>query len=119
MKHISKEIALESCPIHNCKPYVLGPGLTPDISPFTVDGALWKSNPSYVLSRCYPDALLFPSSGFTVFCPKCAKNNPFGEKHNKFGYGFCSQYKLNAAKRNWNNACIRYYARAVKEDLKI
>ena len=116
MKHAKKDIELESCPIHGCKPQCIGPNLELPESIKHLE-SLYFRNPAYVLHREFPDALLFEHD-YTVFCPECAKKNPFGKKHNKFGYGFCSQYKLADAKKNWNKACIRYYARIVKEDLK-
>jgi hypothetical protein len=110
-----KDIELEKCPIHGCKPEFIGPNLELPESIKHLEN-LYSHCPSYVLHREFPDALLFEHN-YTVFCPVCAKKNPFGKKHNKFGYGFCSQYKLNEAKRNWNSACRRYYKHAIKNVL--
>ena len=116
-----KEIALDNCPIHNCQPLAYAKDIELpadyDISPFYRDGRMWQENKWYVMQRIFPDAMIF-DIGYTIFCPECAKKNPFPGKHNKFGYGFTSQFNLNAAKRNWNSACMRYYKHAIKDDLK-
>lgn len=112
-----KDILLESCPMHGCQPMLYGKNIELDIRSIAPElYRAWQYCKSYVLHRIFPDALLF-ESGYTVFCPECAKKNPFNERHNKFGYGFCSQYSLNEAKRNWNNACKRFYKSQVKRDL--
>lgn len=71
-----------------------------------------KDDLFWVLDRIFPEACLF-STQYTVFCPKCAKQNPTLGKHNKFGSGFTSQYNIKAAMHNWNKACIRYAKRAI------
>ena len=118
----TKEIILDNCPIHCCQPFTYAKDIDLpddyDISPFTRDGRMWQNDRWYVMQRIFPDAMIF-DIGYTVFCPECAKKNPFPGKHNKFGYGFTSQFSLNAAKRNWNSACMRYYKHAVKDDIKI
>ena len=110
-----KDIILENCPIHDCQPWFIGPKMPLPESMKNLE-YLYSRNPSYVLHREFPDAMLFQHD-YTVFCPECAKKKPFVGKHNKFGYGFCSQYKLNEAKKNWNNACKRYYKHAIKNVL--
>ena len=115
---MAKDIKLELCPVHGCAPWEFGPKIDlPDISPFEKNGRMWLHDKWWVLSQIFPDALIFASQ-YTVFCPECAKKNPFPGKHNKFGYGFCSQYSLTAAKNNWNKACMRWYVSKVKDDLK-
>ena len=116
-----KEIILDNCPIHNCQPLTYekdGELLGYDISPYDRNGYLWKNDRWYVMQQLFPAAQIF-DIGYTVFCPECAKKSPFSPNiHNKFGYGLCSQFSLNTAKRNWNNACMRYYARCINRDLQ-
>lgn len=114
-----KNIMLENCPIHDCQPLLYGKDIELDIKSIAPELArAWQHCKSYVLHRIFPDAMLFDFN-YTVFCPECAKKNPFVGKHNKFGYGYCSQYSINDAKRNWNNACKRAYKRLICNDLKI
>lgn len=111
-----KEIALEECPYHHIKPWQLA---CIDIS---TRYFLFDSNEDEVDFRTFnlgifKDAMLF-CHGCTVFCPECAKSSPTPDKHNKFGYGFCSQYSLQEAKRNWNNAVRRFAKRSIREVLE-
>lgn len=112
--------ALSNCPVHKCQPLFIGPGIDLpndlDTSPFSRNGRMYHESRWYVLQQIFPDALIFDSQ-YTVFCPECAKHNPFSNKHNKFGYGFCSQYSLNAACRNWNAACERFFKSQIHNDL--
>ena len=102
--------ALEECPYHHTKPWQLG------------NCDLYKDSDGKDLERprnfldAFADAMLF-CHGFTVFCPECAKKNPTPGKHNKFGYGFCSQHSLQEAKRNWNNAVRRFARRSIRDVL--
>ena len=111
----AKELKLYDCPYHKVQPWFYGPDLT---LPITLNGRPpAKDMMFWVLSRFFPDAILF-EHGYTVFCPECAKKNPTPGKHNKFGFGFCSQYALQSAKHNWNKACLRFTKSAITNVLK-
>lgn len=127
-KKKKKEIVLDNCPIHHCQPICYGQDVHKwqkfvdlpedfDTSPFKRTDRIWVHDKWHVLSKLFPDAMIFDCN-YTVFCSECAKKNPFPGKHNKFGYGFTSQYYLRAAQKNWNGACMRYYVSSVKNDLK-
>lgn len=112
-----KNLKLEDCPIHKCQPMIYFANCDLDIESLAPELAkAWQHNRPYVLHRIFPDAMLF-NYGYTVFCPECAKRNPFAPKHNKFGYGYCSQYSISAAKRGWNSACNRAYKRLLNDDM--
>ena len=101
----------EKCPFHDVLPEIVGPSR--------------KIMDSHAYLKCYErdtwlyEAMLFQDINWTCFCEKCAAVNPTPHKHNRFGYGFCSQYSWQAALRNWNLACMRTYIRLVKDNLKI
>ena len=94
----------EKCPYHGILPEVFGPSRLPEQCRHSSELML-------------EDAMLFPKIEWVCFCPECAKKSPTPEKHNRFGYGYTSQYSWNAAVSNWNKACMRSYKRLVKEDL--
>ena len=106
----------ELCPYHNISPEIIGP-----------DRCFMMLNIAYVkpmftyddLKNEFPDTILFPDINWTCFCKMCAKKNPTPSKHNKFGYGFCSQYSWQAALKNWNSACMRFYKRIIRDNLDI
>lgn len=108
----------EKCPFHDVLPEIIGPQRKfIDSNPESYEPFSWRIETA--LHELFPDALLFPTINWTCFCKKCAKKNPRPSKHNRFGYGFCSQYSWQAALRNWNLACMRIYIRLVKDNLKI
>lgn len=131
---MKKEIQLQDCPIHKIQPWFFGPydylvgdgiypwflGPDPEL-PVLFNGAKITKDGMYnvlslMLQQLFPDAMLF-QCGYTVFCPECAKKNPNPEKRNKFGYGFQSQFSIASAKRNWNNACLRFIEHSIKNIL--
>ena len=106
-----EDLKLEECPYHHIKPWQLG----------NLD--LYKDSDGNDIERTwnflgnFKDAMLF-CHGYTVFCPECAKHSPTPGKHNQFGYGYCSQYSLAEAARNWNKAVRRFARRALKKTLE-
>lgn len=113
---MAEDIRLEECPYHHIKPWKLS----------CIDTGsrcfLFDSNGSEVDLRTFSlstfkDAMLF-CHGCTVFCPECAKHSPTPGKHNQFGSGYCSQWSLKEAKKNWNKAVCRFARRALKMTLE-
>ena len=108
---MAEDISLEECPYHCIKPWQLD----------FLDCKIIDSNGDIVQRRpnvfdVFKDAMLF-CHGCTVFCPKCAKKSPTPGKHNKFGYGYCSQWSLQEAKKNWNKAVRRFAKSQIKKVL--
>lgn len=122
--------SLELCPVHKCEPWTVCPklcnGTTHElvemleescnicIPPFGINDFHSDFHKAEcMLDRMFPDAFFFFNIDFVVFCPECAKKNPFPGKHNKFGCGFMSQFSLASAKSNWNRACARFAKRSI------
>ena len=115
--------SLELCPVHKCEPWMASPFLQEGTSPELAALAAGCKSEDFMhaekaIYKMFPDVWFSFCHDWTVFCPECAKKNPFPGKHNKFGYGFSSQYSLSAAKGNWNKACKRFAKRSIKELLK-
>ena len=115
---LEKLKAASKCPYHQwCSPELIGPKRL--LLPEFANEESWED--WHLESRLYalfPDSLLFPRTNWTCFCRECAAKNPTPGKHNKFGYGFSSQYSWKAALRGWENACDRACKRLIKEQLK-
>lgn len=110
-KLLAKIASAERCPFHETTPEVIGPfrKLCWENGSAMSDSSLWLF---------FPDAYLFPTINWTCFCWECAEKNPTPKKHNKFGYGFCSQTSWQAAVGNWNKACLRSCKRMITDILK-
>lgn len=114
-------IKLELCPYHKREPWTIGPGLRLPSKLSMVQNAIDSKNRRLameIMEEMFPDAMLWLNGWFTTFCPECAKKNPTPTKHNRFGYGFTSQYSQSAAKNGWNKACLRQYVRIFNDALK-
>ena len=106
------------CPYHQwCSPELIGPKRM--LMPEFAEEESWENwQLESKLYAMFKDAMFFPRMNWTCFCRECAKKNPTPGKHNKFGYGFTSQYSWKAALRGWENACDRACKRLIKEQLK-
>ena len=106
------------CPYHQwCSPELIGPKRM--LMPEFAEEESWEDwHLESKLYAMFPDALLFPRTDWTCFCRECAKKNPTPGKHNKFGYGFTSQYSWRAAVRGWESACARACKRMIINSLK-
>lgn len=111
----------EKCPFHDTVPEMIGPHrqLVDDNFNSSYSDIIKAVSINAELSKEFPAAMFFPTINWTCFCRECAKKNPTPSKHNKFGYGFCSQYSWQAALKNWNSACMRSYKRIIKDNLNI
>lgn len=111
----------ERCPFHECLPKMVGidiPPPPPGVSSRERWDEMTMIEREAFLRERYPDVFLVASIGCTCFCEECAKTNPTPGKHNKFGYGFTSQYSWSAALGNWNKACLRFVKSAIMKHLK-
>lgn len=57
-------------------------------------------------------------------CPICSRQESFGrekirKEYSRFGYGSDSSYSEAGAIRNWNSMVNRYYARIIKDSVKV
>ena len=103
-KLLKKLSQAEKCPYHDIVPEIVGPERRLD---YGGDGCIDLGA-----------AMLFPLINWTCFCPKCAVESPTLEKHNQFGFGYCSQHSWQAALGNWNKACSRACKKLIMQQLK-
>lgn len=117
---LEKLKAASRCPYHKwCSPELIGPKRMLPVLAGEEGCTSWDDwhleSKLYVM---FKDAMLFPRTNWICFCPECASKNPTPGKHNKFGYGFCSQHSWRATLRGWESACDQTRKKQIKEYLK-